>query len=48
MDEIRETSSSTAAAPVIASTSPKASPSMAISFVSFPGPAAEDTRDAPW
>ena len=35
-----------AAAPVMASTRAKASPSMEISLVSFPGPAAADTRDA--
>ena len=46
MDERREISSTTAAAPVMASTRAKASPSMEISLVSFPGPAAADTRDA--
>ena len=34
--------------PVMASTRAKASPSMEISLVSFFGPAAAATRDAPW
>ena len=41
-------SSSTAEVPVMASTRAKASPSMAISLVSFFGPAAAETRDAAW
>ena len=45
--ESRDTSSSTAAVPVMASTSANASPSIATSFVSFFGPAVADTRDAP-